>query len=1281
MAKKGYSSSYKEKVYYDNTIFRGIMATTDPNQEGYFKQLINFDIDDTGQSLKPRKGLLHTGLHLDDADNTIVTLNPDTTVYYKDHDTEYYIFVDLEEVKRKEDHLISISKYYALKRITNFVSFEDFYNQYLAYINSDTSSTYFVNSWLSDFNLTDRTVILSIMEYFNNLIHGSTVTEVLNDIFNISVSYKSTLELDGKYFITSLITSTDAIKDNSDDNTIYFYDWLQQFNNLDHIEIIGSHYASYVFDSNSIGKNIIKIKVCYDTNKEQTAWIEFKYNNAEDSLVISVVDTDSTYAIDMANRNLASSADIIPNPVAKIYSSISEAHEANVWFNKFPIIYKKKNNNYLLNYTDNLIDFDIQPSYFLLPPKSGHKWAYTYDILSTSDHAVETINTTYNTSGIYFLDTNTNVPYIQYTDIYNKYMTSSFIAVTNNTLESINNCYNSINTVLPGVDNTSDDTYIILIVPTLPSNSTLVDTDTLDYSGFDGQPLQDVLSYLFASTYNSALNTSNPTNNYNNYIQSGLHNSAVIPTYNALKNLLESDEYLRTAKYYIKKRTEIDKYYETYYPYRDTTLTLSEMYNIIQNINMLNNYTTLLNSPLLITKEEPIDSNELLKYIKNNITNQSHFIFKPMFTSCKVTMDANISRSFVNYYYNHIKTTNTTQKQITAVLQMFTNLIDQKNIASNIGHENNIYYIYTSCQTAAYTDQFNDLFYTYNAYNSTRSETEYYYYPKIYKCNKEGATPSSCPMVPYLYESLYLYGPPLNRKTDNISYSIMNSLIYSELNKLHFFDNGLILVIYLFQYPTSIADTDLNNLIEGDDSCEKYKRSKLVNGTSLIQTVNIQLQEGSDVDKTNHIERILVEDPENIHTADNWCIFYSTEGYRLVVWKNNIVYMSEANSYGWFKQDNKKTYPEEVLKVLPYKDKLLVFTTQNMYAIFPYEYVTQVENGKDDEGNTKYVQQTIITYNTLPVLYNLYTDRKYLNVIQIYNSMVLYYSTQGQLYLIAPTATVDSDTMYTLKYVNQAANDILLNYDIYINKRLQVYGIEPITKDDVVINADVSISFIKIFYSIPTKHYTYILLYDIINNRYTVYDTNTFGCVDSIIYTDVEAVIVSKDWNNNLSLCTQYKSVNDVDNNCDLYTLDNYSFEEQEINTEVDTGIIFLNNHLRKRFRSFTTVYKNLNASTLQYTLNVYVDDVRMIHTAMGNNVEIKNVNDLIEPQKIISSAQLLEYNTVLFDFTDFNSNKILSHISTIPSIGKNIEVQMRFKAKGSYKLQSFGLIYKEHSV
>jgi len=474
--------------------------------------------------------------------------------------------------------------------------------------------------------------------------------------------------------------------------------------------------------------------------------------------------------------------------------------------------------------------------------------------------------------------------------------------------------------------------------------------------------------------------------------------------------------------------------------------------------------------------------------------------------------------------------------------------------------------------------------------------------------------------------------------------------------------------------------------------------------------MQITLKGGADADKENIIDLALNgpdEDPAIIKEGKDWCVFYSVEGYRLVTWSKNNVYMSEAGDYYYFREENKKSFAEPVVKVLPFKDMLLVFTTQNMYSIFPYEQTIQVQDGVDDQGNPKYVQQKTIIYNSLPVLYNLYTDEKYKDVIQVYNGMILFYSADGQLYLIAPSATIDSDTAFTLKFINKSANDILLNYDKYINDRLSVHynvpDFNPIlkeNKDDVIITASVSISYIKIYYTVPKYTYTYILIYDITNNRYTIYDTIAYGTAQSIVQTNMYDLVLTRNYNNDLSAVIPYTEPNVLNNNCDLTSVDNYIFIQHDILTEIDTGILYLNNHLKKRFRSLQTIYKNLDAQDILFNLDVIVDDI-YISSTMGDTLVLKNIDAsnkeelyFITEQKddrynlakdipinSLTSSELLRNNTKLFDFSSFSSNKIITHSTNIPSMGKNINLKLRFNSKGKYKLQGFTLIYKEHSV
>ena len=86
MARKAVQG-FPEKSYYDNTRYLGIVATTDPLNEGLFKHMVNFDISDTGQSVTPREGFLTTRL------NNITLSN--NTIIYKDNTLGDYVLFDI----------------------------------------------------------------------------------------------------------------------------------------------------------------------------------------------------------------------------------------------------------------------------------------------------------------------------------------------------------------------------------------------------------------------------------------------------------------------------------------------------------------------------------------------------------------------------------------------------------------------------------------------------------------------------------------------------------------------------------------------------------------------------------------------------------------------------------------------------------------------------------------------------------------------------------------------------------------------------------------------------------------------------------------------------------------------------------------------------------------------------------------------------------------------------------------------------------------------------------
>ena len=347
---------------------------------------------------------------------------------------------------------------------------------------------------------------------------------------------------------------------------------------------------------------------------------------------------------------------------------------------------------------------------------------------------------------------------------------------------------------------------------------------------------------------------------------------------------------------------------------------------------------------------------------------------------------------------------------------------------------------------------------------------------------------------------------------DKLSYFSKEYL--GKLNKDKFFDTGLLINFYIALTP---ASTD-----------KVITREALLNSTNLY--VSRQLIKTTGIPST-YIETINTGEPELIAGANNSLVFNSVLGDHLVLYTGNKVFISKEGKPYYYTQGYMQEFPEPVVKVIQYKDMLLVFSTQNLYAIYLYEDTTTVLNGTDDEGNPQYAQQKVLRFAKLPVLYNLLVNEKYKDAIQVYNQMVLFYSSDGQMFLIKPTAAIDSNSRFSIQYFNKSANDILLNYKEYMQERLNSYNIDKVI-EDVDIKVSASINYIKVFYS-AKDIMTYILVYDVLNNRYYTYDTLSFRYVNSLHYIpDGEMYLTEA--HDNLYFTTLYHRINDIDNNVDV---------------------------------------------------------------------------------------------------------------------------------------------------
>lgn len=484
---------------------------------------------------------------------------------------------------------------------------------------------------------------------------------------------------------------------------------------------------------------------------------------------------------------------------------------------------------------------------------------------------------------------------------------------------------------------------------------------------------------------------------------------------------------------------------------------------------------------------------------------------------------------------------------------------------------------------------------------------------------------------------------------DETIFALLNNrnTLYKHLKYELYFDKGFNIIFYIFP----ITQQRIFEM-----SYDVYDRSRLLS-TNLMSARQLVYSKYP----TYYIET-LGKEPKDILSDKPFIIFND----RIVTWINNTVYMSEENAYYYFKYANLFNYPERVIKAIAYKDTVLVFTTQNLYCIYPYEYTESVQDGVDDEGKPKYVQKEFTAYASLPVLYNLMVDKKYADAIQVFNQMILFYSADGQLFMIKPTASIDSNTRFSIQFFNKAANDILANYDVYINERRSVYGLEAITKDDITIKVECTLTHIKIYYTM--NDYTYILIYDVIDNYYYVYDTVVLYGIQNIIPTEGYDNIIVSD-GDRIHFSTVHKEIKNVDKGLDRI---------HKIKMELDTGTLNLNNHLKKRFRTMHIIYKNIDADDLKYNLEVLIDDVPA-YTTHEDVIELEANN--YTTKTISNEVDLLEDNTLLFHFNEDSLNKIITHRSNIVSVGKTIRLKTTFESAGRFKLNGYGLIYKEHQI
>ena len=1277
MARKSVKG-YAEKNYYDNTKFSGgIVATNDPLNEGSFKHLVNFDIADTGQSLTPRKGFLTTAFkYKQDGIDVEVALS-DKTTYYFDANIGKWIFVD--------------------------------FGTYDTFVDNNNNTIYTPKMYKVEFDIENK-YITNVQTIKNFSVSGITITPWLYDI---DEGYLTSIEI---------------------------------FNNMEYTD---TNYAVPAIDEYGVTKYIIKVGYKSQHDVYEYCWLTLTYREDQteyegvtypsDTLILSCLDnTDIVNTVDPNYRNLASYKSIIPDPMQVIYEN---GKEPLGFIQQFPMIYIKHKNKYLINNTQVIEGLEIVPNFYLKELENNtyvdnststpilnapkYEWAYTYDIVSTSQDNIILTDTLVYRSPIYSLEDNSvllstypiestiieriNDMSSKIYSLYNIPMHdgvawSTIAHTTFNTWEysEYEDYLNEFDTLTNELTETYRKSTLILYVVPKPTmtkrikmptamfnigdNIELMQTAWYNNSTYnmkedslynlpgitetmvcnDGEKLSDKFSSIDFSKESYIEDKDDSTSIYNYItkkysIYSGsncepLNNNINKNLKDAISNYLENNNNILSNKDLINLIKSSETSDERFWFYvRPLSEVVHDFSTNTEGLGYSYMVQTALHSNIIAFKYAGMTYSELEEYLTDTA-----------FDNVLIKYFEKVSIVDVP---QGVKTSN---KHTLALSKLFPNLLEYDNTYyvyfDKKTHETSIDINKTFSSTEYRTDSILNNFAVVSAYDDNDNLINY-------------IDPSILTFLPHI-KNIPLSAYEINTNAlaiakDNL-FSISNNMLsaeltrtnttYEYLKKLGMFDQGLNINMYILHMPT------LSYLKQEYPNFNSYTRDYFVNTTSLIQNRLITIDSKQP---TTYVE-YLTEEPRQIENAKDYFIFNSSLGAHLVTYNENKIFISKENMQYYFPATGYSfSFPETIVKAIQYKDMILVFTTQNLYAVYLTEYVTTVQNGTDDQGNPKYVQQSTYEFATLPVLYNLMVDERYKDAIQVYNQMILFYSADGQMFLIKPTAAIDSNTRFSIQYFNKSANDILLNYKEYMQDRLYVYGKSDIITD-VNIKVSTSINFIKVFYSAPNIM-TYILIYDIINNRWYTYDTLMFTNIKGLHNIPSGEMYTIED-NNKLYFTLPYIQPNEVDNNVDMASYNNFSREA--IRSEIDTGTINLNNHLKKRFKDLHVIYKNLNASAIEFSLDTFIDDIP-ITTYIGSSLEVRNVAGsdtivLVEENKVIN---FLEDNTALFNFLDYNSNKIITHRNNIISKGKSIRTKMYFTSKGKYKIQGYGLVYKEHTV
>lgn len=1339
MARKAVQG-YTEKSFYDNTRYLGIISTLDPQNEGYFRHMVNFDVSDTGQSVTPRKGFLTTTLEG-------VSLSDSTIVFFQKDIQKYVVFDPLND----RVYISSLSLDGTYLNVENVETHVNWTPLIEGLISTDTDTLEAYQGLLDDAKVEyrlqssfcKRLIPLSSSDYENSTNKfrrinssysfdpGPFIQQFFNETFVDDSgrtgahndwalpAYFKILGRDGTTYYFSIVW---------DNNALHSYVLTNMYQHVRRYLSMAFENPKTIVDSFGVFKQVTA--TLYGEQEQHYIYLELYYRDAEkvingvtypaNTLEINLVKTREHTTYDPTQRNIACAKSIIPPVMQNVYteSNRPDGHVSSV--GQF-LYLKDVDDNYAIQYVYPNKNYTIIP-YFDLSPASqvinavDAAWAFRYEIISTSKYKNNVDQETAMSSSWY--DLTTKQPLLD-----------------NSALKN----YNGFRTYLN--ETPADQRHhkgITKVINVVPKKSPITERPIVihRYVNTPYDPAAQINQFA-VENYNVGSNTLQDT-----------WETALDGTVHDLPSLIKAIEKLQeTALFYVTDLQDtsledatnpFDSQRIVSHAHINLNSLDDEEYNrmfldgsrLIENIKTQRWFTRndvtgvpgVMFTLLTCTERAPVVFEEDPDVSLLASANLSGDYVRRLDTGVYIFKASNVSSQTFSFPF----TPHSIDSTYTVCIEYSTTDSDKIRIQINnepavvLEPKGSRFVSYTKSVTAMSLDpiQINliipansgtirvrEITYrrtavevsawnTYSAikpymalFSTTLASTMY-----INDMNREASDPDNLPYDFYTtgheaeVYSFIIYNPVYDSLVFNDNLIQINTDNLRDQYPEEFFKEGYQVIFYFYPYDKS--------LINPSEHVKSYR--EMLTWSLTPYMTSTQVFYGYDPLTVSYIEQVLDKEPGEIHDPDGFMVY---DNSRLVVWKGNSVYLSEPGKYEYFKKDNHKIFNERVVKVIQFKQILLVFTVQNLYAIYEMEIQKNIPG---NDGKDVVVSERM--WLTQTVLYNIMASNKYADAIQVFNQMVLFYSEDGQMFLIKPSTQIDDQTRFSLQYFNKAANDILLNYADYMNERLANYNIaERITKEDVTIRALLSVNTIKIFYCAP-GYITYILLYDVLNNRYTVYDSLTFTNIkDIVMIPDSEVYLTTQ--NKKLYMTRYYVLPNEMDNYVDMSYVNN--FKRIAISALLDTGNLNLNNHLQKRFRDLQVVFKNLSTSGILFNVETTIDDivVRPYYTAQlevqdvdgtkylvsvpkSNHNDLLDLVDISQVSEVATSAfqyainnNLFEEQNVLMDFEGYTSSKLLTHRTSILGLGKVFRLKLQFLSKGKYKIQSFGIVYKERRL